>query len=179
MREALAVSARAVRQRHHPAGRSTAASRYHITLQFLGGYPVWPEDIVARASLAAGELVAEPFRLSVDRASSFGSRVWWIGPSEVPAELTRLASRLREALRRHAVPQERVERFTPHVTILRDADRALPPTPVAPVAWIPDAFVLAAGSSPGDGEYRVLGRWPMARPEGEESGPAQARLWDS
>jgi 2'-5' RNA ligase len=67
--------------------------------------------------------------MKVDRASSFGSRVWWVGPSEVPAPLSRLALRLREGLRRHAVPHERGEKFTPHVTILRDADRGLPGLP--------------------------------------------------
>lgn len=176
-REALASAARAVRQRHHPVGRATAAARYHVTLQFLGSYPVWPEDIVARAIAAAGEVIAEPFGLSVDRAASFGSRVWWIGPAETPPELTRLVLRLRDALRRNAVPHERLERFTPHVTILRDADRALAPTPMPPVVWKPDDFVLAASSSPGSGEYRVLQRWPLAR-AADPAGPSQAGLWD-
>jgi RNA 2',3'-cyclic 3'-phosphodiesterase len=49
-RDALAATAQAVRQRQHPAGRWNRPSRFHVTLQFLGGYPVWPDDIVARAT---------------------------------------------------------------------------------------------------------------------------------
>jgi 2'-5' RNA ligase len=172
-RVALAATAQAVRLRQHPAGRWNAPSRFHITLQFLGGYPVVPDDIVARATKAAGEVATEPFSMRIDRASSFGSRVWWVGPADVPAPLSRLASRLRDGLRRHAVPHERGERFTPHVTILRDADRSLPATPMAPVTWTPDAFVLAVGTSPGTGEYRVLERWRIGPPP-----RAQAGLFD-
>jgi 2'-5' RNA ligase len=160
-RTALAEGARWVRSRQHPSGRWTDLEKYHVTLQFLGGYPVWPEDIVARATAAAADVETEAFAMQFDRASSFGKRrgiVWWIGPSEIPPALHRLTLRLRDALRRHTVPCERTDRFTPHVTILRDAERVLAPTPLAPIGWAPADFVLAASTTAG---YRVLARWPL------------------
>src|SRR3546814_17886073 len=83
-----------------------------------------------------------PFTLSLDQAGSFRNNrnvPWWLGPRKTPPELSRLHDRLRDAMLRTDTPIERM-RFAPHLTIMR-ADRALPPTPNAPIEWCVDEFV--------------------------------------
>src|SRR3546814_17155502 len=96
------------------------------------------------SALQAARLVRmAPFTLSLDQAGSFRNNrnvPWWLGPRKTPPELSRLHDRLRDAMLRTDTPIERT-RFAPHLTILR-ADRALPPTPIAPLEWCVDAFVL-------------------------------------
>ncbi len=161
VRNACATASRELRVRPQPAGRASAAERYHLTLLFLGDR-VSPAHEAA-ALQAASEVQAPLFLLRLDRAGSFRSGralPWWLGPSQTSASLDWLHERLREALQRAGVPVERM-RFTPHLSILR-ADHALPPTPIAPIDWPVAEFVLIRSRLDLQPlRYELLGRWPL------------------
>jgi 2'-5' RNA ligase len=160
-RAAIAAAADALRAADAPAGRWLKPPRYHLTLQFLGEYAHVPADLVARAIEAAGQVTLAPFSFALDVVGSFGARRMplWLGCSEVPPELLRLHEALGKALARHACRTHGATRLVPHVTILRDAERALHRRLPLPIAWHVDEFVLIDSQPPEP--YRVVGRWPL------------------
>lgn len=160
-RAACAEAARDLKLRMQPDGYLLKPERYHITLPYLGDY-VSPEQEAAAKQVA--QLVSlPPFTLTLDQANSFKNREvpWYLAPLETPAELTLLHDHLRDALRNGGVAVERM-RFTPHLTVVRNATVALPPTRIKPVEWEVKEFVLIRSvlhDQPA--EYQVLGRWPL------------------
>lgn len=154
--------ARQLAIRLHPGGRFVSAERYHMTLLFLGDQV--PAEREAAALRAAAEVRSPPFHLRLDQAGSFRnnrSLPWWLGSREPQPALTLLYERLREAMLRAGVPPERMK-FSPHLTVVRDAQRALPPTPVQAIDWAVEEFVLIRSrldlQPP---TYEILGRWPL------------------
>jgi 2'-5' RNA ligase len=160
-RSAIATAADALRTTDAPAGRWLKPPRYHLTLQFLGEHLPVPADLVARAIEAAGLVRLAPFAFALDVVGSFGAHRMplWLGCSEAPAELLRLHETLGTALARHACRTHGATRLVPHVTILRDAERALHRRLPSPIAWQVDEFVLIDSQPPEP--YRVVGRWPL------------------
>ncbi len=160
-RTACAEAARDLRTRMQPDGYLLKPERYHITLPYLGDY-VSPEQEAAAKQVA--QLVSlPPFILTLDQANSFKNREvpWYLAPLETPAELTLLHDHLRDALRNSGVTVERM-RFTPHLTVVRNATVGLPPTRIKPVVWQVKEFVLIRSvlhDQPA--EYQVLGRWTL------------------
>lgn len=181
IRAELAASATHLRQKLRPPGRWIGAHRYHLTLHFLGDYPVLPEALVQRAMEAAEGLRAPPFTLRIDRAGSFGKRAipWWLGPEHAPPQLKQLWRGLREALQAHAVPYDTRLRLLPHVTVLRDAAQVLAPTPVPAVEWPVDRFALIHSHRGAVSEYRVLGTWTLVTEDAAKAAVAQRDLWET
>lgn len=165
--------------RMQPGGYLSKPERYHLTLLFLGDAVPAREE--AAAIDAAGRVRAAPFALQLDHAGSFRNRhiPWWLGTREPPPQLNQLYEKLREAMRRADVTIDRM-RFAPHLTILRDAHLPLPQTPVAPIDWAVDGFVLVRSRLDlNPVEYEVIGRWPLAGGGGETqqaSGDTQLSL---
>lgn len=183
-RAALAESAAGLRRRLHPVGRWIGAHRYHLTLHFLGDYPVFPEAIAARAAAAAACVQAAPFTLRLDQAASFRNRSipWWIGPGETPPALKALWRALREQMVAHAVPYDAKLGLKPHVTVLRDAGQPLAVTPLPPVDWAVDRFVLVHSHLGAQSAYRLLGAWPLTARAVDTAAPPpviQRDLWDT
>ena len=162
-RRAVADAAAALRRDHAPRGRWSNPERYHLTLQFMGDFRPFPEDLVARAKEAAARLAVPPFTLQLDRAGSFRKRSipWWLGCSAKPEGLQRLWDGLSARLVEAQVPFQSDRPLVPHVTILRDARPYLPDTPIPPVAWRIREVVLVDSVHGGQPEYRLLGRWPL------------------
>jgi len=143
LRAQLADAADRVEAEHAPGGRALRPERYHITLQFLGEFSPLPAGLVEAACAAAGRVPFEPFDLVLDRVGSFsGSRVWWLGCSDVPHALQRLHGTLGAALAADGIPVRAHPGFTPHLTIRRNVRRQTAPRPIAPIAWRVDRFVL-------------------------------------
>ncbi|KRD79462.1 RNA 2',3'-cyclic phosphodiesterase [Lysobacter sp. Root983] len=166
-RERIAGLAPALRQRYQGGGRLIGAHRYHLTLQFLGDFGALPQAIAERAATAAQTLRLPAFELSLDRAGSFRNHAipWWLGCEHPAPGLTELWERLGVALAKAGVRIESGHRaHAPHVTILRDAERALAPTPIEPIAWRVDRFVLVHSllAAQGQSRYDILGEWPLA-----------------
>ena len=145
-------------------GRAEPAHRLHLTLLFLGPLPAGHEAALQAAGEAA-RTATGPFEVELDHLGRFpGSDAVWAGPSEPPRPGLRA---LHAALRRACagVPTRRAPgRFSPHVTLLRDAarDAATPEEPVGPWRWTADGFVLLrTDPTPRGRVYTRLGAWRL------------------
>lgn len=178
-RAGLAASSQHLKHKLHPIGRWVGAHRYHLTLHFLGDWPVLPESLAQRAMNAAASVQAPRFDLRIEEAGSFRNRSipWWLGPSQPSAPLKHLWRALREALQAHSVPYDAKLRLAPHVTVMRDAAQLLPVTPVPPVTWPVDQFALIHSHLGAQSHYRVLGTWPL-QAQVQPAPAAQRDLWD-
>lgn len=142
-------------------GRPTAPPKLHMTLLFLDALPVPLHPAVIEAARAAADTIAlPPFQLVVDLAGRFGRRIGWLGCSDLPEPLRQLHDALAGNVVQRGVPMRREERYVPHITVLRDPKRPRP-HPIAPLRWRVDGFALKASA---EGEYEVLGRWPLGTP---------------
>ncbi len=143
-----------------PGGRRLKPERYHVTLQFLGDFHPLPPSLIDTARAAAQTVRAPAFAMPLDRAGSFrGSNVWWLGAQSMPTGLQTLWEQLGQALLRARVPVKGQASFVPHLTIQRDVRRPLSDTPIAPLSWQVDHFVLI-DSQPGR-PYDVVDTWPL------------------
>jgi len=161
-RAAIAAAVEALRAEDDPRGRWLKPPRYHLTLQFLGTFEQPPADLVARAVAAAAQVSLPTFDFTLDVVGSFGARSMpvWLGCQEPPPALLQLHDALGAALARLGCRTHGTSRLVPHVTILRDAERALRQPLARPIAWHVDEFVLVDSRPPDP--YRVVGRWPLA-----------------
>ena len=180
VRALLAGGATHLKQKLRPVGRWVGAHRYHLTLHFLGDYPVLPDTLVQRAIEAAASVRTPRFDLVIEEAGSFKNRSipWWLGPSQPSAPLRQLWRDLRDALVAHSVPYDAKLRLSPHVTVLRDATQFLAVTPVPAVKWPVDSFALIHSHLGQDSRYEVLGTWPLSAAQ-DLSPPPQRGLWDA
>lgn len=143
LRRRIAATATQVEAEHAPGGRPLEPERYHITLQFLGEFSPLPAALVESACEAGGRVAFEPFDLVLDQVGSFpGSRVWWLGCSDMPRALQTLHDALGLELATSAVAVKAHPRFTPHLTIRRNVRRQIPQRPVMPLTWQVRGFVL-------------------------------------
>lgn len=157
--ECIAAVARRLFEQHRPGGYLLPPPRYHVTLPYLGEHAVLPPALV-RAALAAGASVrSAPFVLPLDLAGSFSNvKVpWWLGTSERSAALDVLFRAIAAPLGLRFDP----EAFRPHLTIVRNAARQLPLTPIEPIAWTVDEFVLIDSRVRPRPLHTVIGRWRL------------------
>ncbi|EMG3142355.1 RNA 2',3'-cyclic phosphodiesterase [Klebsiella pneumoniae] len=142
------------------AGRPVAADNLHLTLAFLG--EVSAEKQRALAALA-GRLRQPGFTLTLDDAGQWlRSRVVWLGTRQPPRGLLQLASMLRAQAARSGCYQS-PQPFHPHITLWRDARRAVPiPAPGFRWTFPVNEFVLYESSfSRGRTRYTALERYPF------------------
>jgi 2'-5' RNA ligase len=167
MRAQIAAATEGLKQYPHHRGRWLKPHRYHLTLHFLGEFPSAPEALATRVCEIATGVTGSAFTLTLDRAGSFRNRSipWWLGCSRIPLEMSDLWDQLAVAMRSCAVPFESKLPLTPHVTVLRDCDVTLPSTPIPPLIWQVDDFVLIQSSMGAQSQYRLLGRWPLRQGE--------------
>ena len=165
VRARIDATAGHLKKQHAPSGRWIKPHRYHLTLRYLGEHASIPESLVA-AALAAGDRIdLRWFDLDLDVAGSFANRSipWWLGCTDVPQGLAALWEGIAIGLAAHGHPQRDDVDPVAHVTILRDADRRLPTTPVAPIAWRIDEFVLIDSLLGPQAGYTILRRWPLSK----------------
>jgi len=142
-------------------GRVVPGEKIHLTLAFLGEVsPDRADDLVK----AADKVREAPFEIALDRIGAFRrARVAWVGASEPAPGLIRVEAMLREALRARGFELE--ERpFTPHVTLIRKADKTLSREAIDPIAWRVEEIALVS-SEPGGGAYKTMARWPLRSPK--------------
>lgn len=147
--------------RAHFRGRLTHPEDIHLTLVFLGTIP--PEQRQC-AEAAAGRMRSPAFDLSLDQVGCFPrARVVWCGTDRAPTPLVQLVMTLRHELRDCGLALD-PRPYAPHATLARNA-RPLAARPLdQPIHWPVEAFVLAYGQEGPPPRYRVLQRWPLARP---------------
>lgn len=163
IRAAIADAVALLASQQPSGGRLIHPRRYHLTLQYLGDFVVLPQDLVVRASNAAGTVRAGAFELVLDRAGSFRNRSipWWLGCTMPDTGLQILWDELGPALAKAGVRVQSGRKLVPHVTVLREAAAALPATPIAPIAWPVREFVLIHSQLGTRNAYELLGRWPL------------------
>lgn len=160
-RRDIIQAVRSIRRERETRGIWVEAHRYHLTLQFLGAFRELPQSLRDQACLAASEVNAAEFNLTLDRVGSF-SRVWWLGCSVLSPALTALWQALGASLARHADWQQPAD-FMPHVTILRNADRPVAAA-VPAVRWSVGSFALVRSRPSGTcSDYQVIGEWPLQK----------------
>jgi 2'-5' RNA ligase len=135
----------------------------HITLFHLGDWRTLPAKIVDIACKAAAEVAAAPFDVALKRVESFRNRTG-VYPFVLLAEqgatpLRVFQATLGAALKRNGLGGATQGEFKPHVTLLRDSQRAKP-SAVAPVSWTVRDFVLIH-SLLGHTRHVHLARWPL------------------
>ena len=98
-------------------GNYTRMENLHLTLAFIGecGDPDTVNEVLASIPL-------EPFRLALRGYGSFGN-LYWAG-LEDNDKLSAYVKRLRRALAEKGIPFDR--KFSPHITLLRQASAGLP-----------------------------------------------------
>src|SRR4051812_7665508 len=166
LRARIETEALALHAAHPARGRRIKPARYHLTLCYLGAHAEITADLVADARAAGERVRIEPFACMLDVAGSFANRSipWWIGCSNVPAAMIELVEALGEGMRSRGHPPKNETSFAAHMTVLRDAERKLPPTAIEPVAWHVDEFVLVDSELGSRPSYTILGRWSLTPP---------------
>lgn len=161
VRERIAALAKEWQQAQGIGGRLLDAGRYHLTLQFLGGFNECDPPQLALACAAGSALRFAPFELALDQLGSFPRRQqspFFLGCSETPETLQTLHGQLRSHLRSLGWTQPLGRGFVPHLT-LAYGRHALP----AAVAVEPVAFTVAAvqlyRSSTGQARFTQLDEW--------------------
>lgn len=96
-------------------GNYTKAENLHLTLAFIGEHP--DADGVLEVLDA---VPFAPFELRLEGIGAFGD-LWWLGIQR-SAALEAYVRRLRRALAAAGIPFDR-KRFSPHITLVRRADR--------------------------------------------------------
>jgi 2'-5' RNA ligase len=157
VRSSLALAARRMHRLMH--GRRTRDESIHLTLVFIGEVDI--ESFDRLLALPAGVLTAG-FRLVLDRWDCWPRNgIAWAGPSRSPAALMQLAQNLEAWLRAGGFDVRR-EKFTPHVTLLRDAQYAAMPEPPAPIEWeVKDLVLVRSELLPKGTHYGIVARWPL------------------
>ncbi len=158
-RDSLAALARIVAEQTN--GRAPPSENLHLTLAFVGDVAANSVGTLRAIGLSAAAAAA-PFTLTLDRIGTFRrTGIAWVGAAAVPAELTRMAQSLADAL---VACGFRIEQraFAPHVTLARRCRRRCDLVPGAPIAWTVSRIVLNASEQvPGGPGYRDLGAWPL------------------
>jgi len=142
--------------------RAIQPERFHVTVVFLGDFEPLSDSMLAAIQSAADSVRARCFELSLDHVDSFArSRVGWLGPRTVPAELTALHDALDTALRSAGVPLKSPTPFVPHITIQRNVRTPLPAMDLKPIEWKVRDFVLVTSLPGSPDPYRIVGSWPL------------------
>lgn len=165
-RAALCAQTKTVLVRYPPGGRPITPESLHLTLVFLGDDLKPDQEAAARAAASGVQLA--PFEFSLNVAySSKGANAWCIGSRENSTELAELRRQLKERITAARVITD-AKRFSPHLTVLRNAPHILPPTRIKPIAWSASYFALIRSvSSEGSSTYEVVDRWELSKPDPE------------
>lgn len=158
VQQALGEIARAAARRAH--GRPVPAENMHITLAFVGAWPIARMQVLVDA---ARDLGGEPIRIALDEVGSFRrTGIAWIGSQSPPDALLRLQSTLAAALRNGGVAFDDLQPYRPHVTLARRCRGPYPHGATAPVVFDVDRFSLMQSETHADGaRYRALAEWPL------------------
>ena len=147
----------------HPKGKWSPVDRLHMTLVFLGDFPALATDVVVHALAAGDEVDASGFDLTLDSAASFSGRhpPWVLRCDRSRDGLLPFWRALGTALAAAGFRTPPENDFVPHVTVLRDADKALEPMDIKPIHWPVQDFALMHSRLGQQREYVTLRRWAL------------------
>ncbi|MFN0317332.1 MAG: RNA 2',3'-cyclic phosphodiesterase [Burkholderiales bacterium] len=142
-------------------GRLTRRESIHMTLVFLGELAADQ----AKAMHAAGERTRmSGFTLHMAGAGCWAhNRIAWLAPAVTPEPLTQLVKDLRRSERDAGIVIER-RPFTPHVSLVRNAQCRPVETKIPIFEWRVQDFVLVRSRrEPETSHYEILARWPAGK----------------
>ena len=143
----------------HATGRWIPQQNLHVTLAFLGAVSSTQRVCLEKA---ADQITAEAFTLAFERLDYRPrNRIVWASTNQIPPALIRLVDQLRALLPGCGLSAEsRV--FTPHLTLLRKADRAEIGSSAAIPPWPVTSFSLVRSQTlPSGVLYETLRSWPL------------------
>lgn len=136
-------------------GRTTPAESIHLTLEFLGNVEPQRVPLVERI---AGEARGRRFRVALDRVGSFRrARVAWAGSDKPPPPLIALQADLSGRLRENGFELEERD-YSPHATLVRKIERAVPRAPIEAIEWPVEEYALVVSAA---GRYTTLASWRL------------------
>lgn len=140
-------------------GREVAPENFHITLLFLGNVSYQTIDCL-RDSIS--NLRLNPFAMRLDRLGYFDkTKIFWLGPSQVPSELEYLFKTVRQQAQRCGITQLN-KKYVPHVTLLRKCDGLYSDPDFTPIDWQIDEFHLVESRMERDSaHYYTLDSFPL------------------
>lgn len=149
----------AVQNQYAGCGREVIPENFHITLLFLGDVTA---TITECLSLSLQQTVVAPFQLRLDRLGYFSkTRIFWVGPNEVPTELETLFKGLRNCAQRCGI-SKLSKRYTPHVSLLRKCEVPASNPDFQPIDWQVDEFHLVESRMDRDGaRYYAVESFPL------------------
>ena len=131
-----------LKRAHRFSGKLIAADRLHVSLFALTGLP---DQQISAVCETATDFRTGPFEVAFDRTTSFrggpGNRPFVLIGEEGLRRLQAFRRMLAAALTRRGLRQLANTNFTPHVTLLYDAQSA-DEYPIEPVVWTVAEFVL-------------------------------------
>jgi 2'-5' RNA ligase len=157
VQQALGELARETARRAH--GRPVPAKNMHVTLAFIGA---WPVARLPTLLDAAADIHGEPTTVVLDTLGAFRrAGIAWIGPSLVPDALPRLAASLAGALSAAGVTLD-AQPYRPHVTLARHCRGPYPEGAAGPFGFGADRFALMQSQTHAEGaRYQSLATWPL------------------
>ena len=132
-------------------GKPTRQDTIHLTLAFLGN-GLSTEQFPALIHLAKG-IRAPSFELVIDRVGFWShNQLLWAGCSSFPPGFFHFADQLRAALYAAGyLPDREMERFAPHITLIRRISKGVLPPPlemIDRIAWYCSGFELISSRVP-------------------------------
>lgn len=140
-------------------GRVMRAETLHMTLQFIGN--------IKRADLpkllaAASKVATPPFTLTLGKIAYWKhNRIAYATLKNHAPILDELVSALKAQLAAEGIIYTD-SKFSPHVTLLRNVEHALPSQDLAEIVWSTDSFVLVESKLTEQGAYyKILQQWTL------------------
>lgn len=133
----------------------------HVSLNAIGKYPDFPDDIIFAVSAAMATVKAVPFEVVFDRAMSFaGTDAVVLANAVRSEEMMDLHVQLAKEMWAVGLTFTYNPRFMPHMTVLYDETPVPEHMLAEPIRWIAREFVLIR-SFAGRSEYEYIDRWPL------------------
>lgn len=149
----------AIQLRPQCQGRVMRTETLHMTLQFIGNIP---RSQLPEILSAADKVSAQPFGMQLAKTAYWRhNRIAYATLASQEPLLDDLVTRLKTALCSEGVSYAD-QKFSPHVTLLRNAEQKPPLQDFPPIAWQVDAFVLVESVLNDQGaHYKVIKVWAL------------------
>lgn len=138
-------------------GRRMRAETLHMTLQFIGNIP---RSLLPNLITAADQVTAQPFTMQIATTAYWNhNRIVYATLDNQAPLLDALAAGLKTALRDASITYAD-QKFSPHITLLRNAEHKPHIQDFLSIAWQVNSFVLVESVLTDQGaQYKILQEW--------------------
>lgn len=151
-----------IAEKYQPAcnARVMRADTLHMTLQFIGNIE---RQQLPRMINAGSKITGiTPFEIELDALAFWKhNRIGYAALNADVPELEKLVTALQQNLANENIASDSTK-FSPHVTLLRNVERTLPPQDCPTIKWPVNSFVLIESLTNNQKtEYRPLKEWSL------------------